>query len=427
MDAEERFAEDLEPLTQDVPLSRGLGRSYGDSSLPPPSSPVVANTTLADRLLAFDATAGILRAEAGVSLYELNRLFLPHKFFVPVTPGTQFVTLGGMVASDVHGKNHHVAGCFGEHVLALRLRVGDGRIVDCSPEQNHDLFYATVGGMGLTGHILEVTFRMSPIPSCWIYQESERVPNLDALLDGLSTAAQSFPMTMAWIDCLTPGQNMGRGILFRGRWATESEAPRYAPRPKLRLRVPFSLPSFIMQPLTVRAFNAAVYHSHIQKQRRGLVSPEQFFYPLDSIRDWNLVYGSAGFTQHQSVLPTSAGRVAVRRYMELLTSLRAAGFLCVLKDCGDEGSGMLSFPRPGTSIALDLPIRKETQEHIDRLNEFVIREGGRIYLTKDALSRPEHIRAMEPRLAAFLAVRNAWDPQHRLRSAQSVRLFGDTP
>ena len=427
MDAEERFAEDLEPLTQDVPLSRGLGRSYGDSSLPPPSSPVVANTTLADRLLAFDAATGILRAEAGVSLYELNRLFLPHKFFVPVTPGTQFVTLGGMVASDVHGKNHHVAGCFGEHVLALRLRVGDGRIVDCSPEQNHDLFYATVGGMGLTGHILEVTFRMSPIPSCWIYQESERVPNLDALLDGLSTAAQSFPMTMAWIDCLTPGQNMGRGILFRGRWATESEAPRYAPRPKLRLRVPFSLPSFIMQPLTVRAFNATVYHSHFQKQRRGLVSPEQFFYPLDSIRDWNLVYGSAGFTQHQSVLPNSAGRVAVRRYMELLTSLRAAGFLCVLKDCGDEGSGMLSFPRPGTSIALDLPIRKETQEHIDRLNEFVIREGGRIYLTKDALSRPEHIRAMEPRLAAFLAVRNAWDPQQRLRSAQSVRLFGDTP
>ena len=182
-----------------------------------------------------------------------------------------------------------------------------------------------------------------------------------------------------------------------------------------------------MQPLTVRAFNAAVYHSHFQNQRRGLVSPEQFFYPLDSIRDWNLVYGSAGFTQHQSVLPNSAGRVAVRRYMELLTSLRAAGFLCVLKDCGDEGSGMLSFPRPGTSIALDLPIRKETQEHIDRLNEFVIREGGRIYLTKDALSRPEHIRAMEPRLAAFLAVRNAWDPQHRLRSAQSVRLFGDTP
>ncbi len=427
MEAEERFAEDLVPLTSDVPLSRGLGRSYGDSSLPPQSRPVVANTTLADRLLAFDARTGTLRAEAGISLLELNRLFLPHKFFVPVTPGTQFVTLGGMVASDVHGKNHHVSGCFGEHVLALRMRVGDSRIVDCSPEENHDLFYATLGGMGLTGHILEVSFRMSPIPSCWIYQESERVPHLDALLDGLSAAARDWPMTMAWIDCLTPGASMGRGIVFRGRWAKADEAPSLPARPKLRLRVPFSLPSWIMQPFTVRAFNAAVYHSHIKQERRGFVSPEQFFYPLDAIRDWNRVYGSAGFTQHQSVLPHSAGRGAVRRYMELLTSLRAAGFLCVLKDCGEEGSGLLSFPRPGTSIALDLPLRSETQEHIDRLNEFVIREGGRIYLTKDALSRPEHVRAMDGRLSAFLAVRKAWDPQHRLRSAQSVRLFGDEP
>ena len=427
VEAEERFAEDLEPLTQDVPLSRGLGRSYGDSSLPPPSAPRVANTTLADRLLSFDPGTGVLVAEAGISLLELNRLFLPHKFFVPVTPGTQFVTLGGMVASDVHGKNHHESGCFGEHVLGLRMRVGDGRIVDCSPDQNHDLFYATLGGMGLTGHILEVRFRMSPIPSCWIYQESERVQNLDALLDGLAAAAQGWPMTMAWIDCLTPGHDMGRGILFRGRWATADEAPSQAPRPKLRLRVPFSMPGWLMQPWTVRVFNAAVYHSHVQHQRRGLVSPEQFFYPLDSIRDWNRVYGTAGFTQHQSVLPHSAGRGAVRRYMELLTSLRAAGFLCVLKDCGDEGSGLLSFPRPGTSIALDLPLRPNTQDHIDRLNEFVIREGGRIYLTKDALSRPEHLRAMESRLPAFLAVRSAWDPQHNLRSAQSVRLFGDKP
>jgi FAD/FMN-containing dehydrogenase len=158
-----------------------------------------------------------------------------------------------------------------------------------------------------------------------------------------------------------------------------------------------------------------------------LVSPEQFFYPLDAIRSWNRIYGAAGFTQHQAVLPASAGRDAVRRYMQLLTSLRAASFLCVLKDCGKEGPGLLSFPRPGTSIALDLPLRPDTQAHIDRLNEFVIAEGGRIYLTKDGLSRPEHLRAMEPRLDAFARVRDSWDPQHRLRSRQSVRLLGDRP
>jgi FAD/FMN-containing dehydrogenase len=426
-EADERFSEDLETLSQAMPLSRGLGRSYGDASLPPPSEPRVGNTTLADRLLHFDPGSGLLRAEAGVSLYELNRLFLPQKFFVPVTPGTQFVTLGGMVASDVHGKNHHVAGCFGQHVVGLRMRVGDGRLVDCSPTENADLFYATLGGMGLTGHILEVTFRMERVPSCWILQETERLPNLDRLLDGLDAAAQGWPMTMAWIDCLTPGASMGRGILYRGRWAEPDEAPSQPPRPKLRLSVPLQLPSWVMQPWSVRLFNLGVYHSHFSKQRRGLVSPEQFFYPLDSIRDWNRIYGRAGFTQHQSVLPTSAGRGAVRRYMELLTSLKAASFLCVIKDCGREGAGLLSFPRPGTSIALDLPLRDDTQSHIDRLNEFVIAEGGRIYLTKDGLSRREHVQAMESRLAAFARVRDTWDPQHRLRSQQSVRLLGDRP
>ncbi len=426
-EAEERFGEDLEALSQTMPLLRGLGRSYGDASLPPPSDPRVGNTTLADRLLSFDESSGVLRAEAGISLIELNRIFLPHKFFVPVTPGTQFVTLGGMVASDVHGKNHHVAGCFGDHVVGLRMRVGDGRVLDCSRDEHADLFFATLGGMGLTGHILEVSFRMARVPSCWILQETEQLPNLDRLLDGLSAAAEGWPMTMAWIDCLTPGAAMGRGILYRGRWATADEAPSRPPRPKLRLRVPFNLPSWVMQPLSVRAFNLGVYYSHFPAQKRGLVSPEQFFYPLDSIRDWNRIYGRAGFTQHQAVLPHSAGRTAVRRYMELLTNLRAASFLCVLKDCGPEGSGLLSFPRPGTSIALDLPLRANTQEHIDRMNEFVIREGGRIYLTKDSLSRPEHVQAMEPRLSAFRRVRQVWDPGQRLRSAQSVRLLGDRP
>lgn len=424
---EQRLSEDLLHSTDGVPLSRGLGRSYGDSAVPPPSEPIVVGTTLADRILSFDAESGALCAESGLSLYELNRIFLPRRFFVPVTPGTQFVTLGGMVASDVHGKNHHVEGCFGEHVLSLRMRVGDGRVVDCSPTVHSDLFFATLGGMGLTGHILEVTFLMKRIPSSWIYQETERVADLDALLDALGDAARHFPMTVAWIDCLNEGRGMGRGILYRGRWATEAEAPKQAPRPKLRLRVPFQFPSWAMSTESVRLFNSALYHQHIPRVRRGIVSPEDFFYPLDSIRDWNRIYGKQGFTQHQAVLPASKGRGAVRRFLELLTSQGGASFLCVLKDCGKEGRGMLSFPMPGTSIALDLALRDRTQEHIDRLNELVIREGGRIYLTKDALTRPEHFAQMEPRLAAWQKVRDKWDPDHHLRSAQSVRLLGDKP
>ncbi|HNN52202.1 MAG TPA: FAD-binding oxidoreductase [Pseudomonadota bacterium] len=424
---EERLAEELAKASESVPLLRGLGRSYGDSAVPPPSQPTVLTTVLADRILSFDPETGLLCAEAGLSLAELNRLFLPRRFFVPVTPGTQFVTLGGMVASDVHGKNHHVEGAFGDHVEKLRIRVGSGSIVDCSPAENSDLFEATIGGMGLTGHILEVTFRMCPIPSQWIYQESEQVTDLDAMLNALDDAARHFPMTVAWIDCLTEGKAMGRGILYRGRWATTEEAPAQAPSPKLRLFVPFQFPSWAMSAQVVRLFNSAIYHSHVPRVKKGLVSPEAFFYPLDTIRDWNRIYGSRGFTQHQAVLPASAGRGAVRRFLELLTSLKGASFLCVLKDCGKQGRGMLSFPMPGTSIALDLALREHTQEHIDRLNELVIREGGRIYLTKDALTRPEHFAKMEPRLAAFRSVRDKWDPAHRVRSAQSVRLFGDKP
>ena len=426
-EGEERLSEDLLRASEDVPILRGLGRSYGDSAVPPPSEPVILGTTLADRILSFDEASGVLRAESGLSLYELNRIFLPRRFFVPVTPGTQFVTLGGMVASDVHGKNHHVEGCFGEHVLSLTMRTGTGQVVECSKDVHADLFYATIGGMGLTGHILEVTFQMRKIPSCWIYQETERVPDLDTLLDALGHAAEQWPMTVAWIDCLSEGSRMGRGILYRGRWATETEAPTHPPKPKIRLSVPFQLPSWAMGKQSVRLFNAALYHQHIPRVRTGIVSPEEFFYPLDAIRNWNRIYGKEGFTQHQAVLPASKGRAAVRRFLELLTSLGGASFLCVLKDCGAEGSGMLSFPMPGTSIALDLALREHTQEHIDRLNELVIREGGRIYLTKDALTRPEHFAQMEPRLSAWQSVRNKWDPMHRVRSAQSVRLFGDKP
>jgi FAD/FMN-containing dehydrogenase len=423
----EILSEDLERITKGAALSRGLGRSYGDSSLPAPGTTAVVGTVLADRILSFDPATAVLRAEAGLSLRELNRVFMPRGYFPPVTPGTMFVTLGGMVAADVHGKGHHRDGCFGAHVRALKMRLADDRIVECSREQNPDLFRATVGGMGLTGHILEVEFTLARIPSPWIVAESERIPDIDAFLAGLKEASSRWPFTMGWIDCLSRGRAMGRGILMRGRWAEPAEARRAFPKPKRRLSVPFLLPEWLLGRWSMRLFNEGLYRSHVPRLRRRIVHPESFWYPLDAILRWNRIYGRRGFTQYQCVLPSEGGLAAARRFLELLSSRGGASFLCVIKDCGAEGEGLLSFPKPGVSIALDMPVRDDTQAIVDALNERVIADGGRVYLAKDTFTRPEHFRAMERRLPEWERIRREWDPGARLKSAQSVRILGDRP
>lgn len=424
MPAREVRSEDLPAVTRDVPLTRGLGRAYGDAALPAPGDDRVAGSRLADRILAFDPQTGLVTAEAGLSLAALYRAFLPRGFFTPVSPGTQFVTVGGMVAADVHGKNHHRDGCFGEHVRALRLRVADGSIVTCSADERADLFHATVGGMGLTGHILEVTFHLVRVPSPWIHQESERIGNIDQFIEALRGAAPAWPMTVGWIDCLAGGAAMGRGILYKGRWADAAEAPRTFPHMRAPVTVPFTAPEALLSPLLMRAFNTAYYHRHGASPTTRVVHPRDYFYPLDALGEWNRLYGPRGMAQYQCVLPDGSGHDAARRLLQLVSTVGGASFLCVIKDCGPEGHGLLSFPKPGISIALDLPMRGGTQSLVDRMNEQVIRDGGRIYLAKDALTRPEHFRAMESRLDRFLDVRRTWDPEGRFRSALSKRLFG---
>ena len=416
-------SENLEQLTRNLPLARGLGRAYGDAALPAPGDLKIAGTSLADRILAFDQETGLLTAEAGLSLDHICRVFLPRGFFTPVTPGTRFVTVGGMVAADVHGKNHHRDGCFGEHIVSLKVRVGDGRIVACSPTENHDLFRATIGGMGLTGPILEATFRLAKVPSPWIYEERRRIAGVDEFVDALKAAAPSWPMTVGWIDGLTRGPAMGRGVLFCGRWAEAAEAPASKPPPQRQVSVPADFPDVALSSFAVRMFNALTYQRYSAGRNAGIVHPYTYFYPLDRIGHWTRLYGRRGFTQYQCVLPHAAGREAVHECFDLLTR-NGGAFLGVIKDCGREGTGMLSFPMPGISLALDIPMRDTTPSLIDSLNELVIRAGGRIYLAKDALTRAEHFRAMEPRLDAFLAVRQRYDPDRRIRSAQSVRLFG---
>jgi len=329
-----------------------------------------------------------------------------------------------MVACDVHGKNHHRDGSFGHHVLALTVRTGNGDVVRCSPIHHDDLFRATIGGMGLTGAILDVTVRLTRIPSPFIFEERERIPDIDGIVDALKLASTHWPMTVGWIDCLADGRRMGRGVIFRGRWAEPSEAPASLRLQPARLFVPCNLPSFVLTRPTVRAFNAFNYWRHRWRPRSAIVHPYTFFYPLDAIRHWPRMYGSRGFVQYQCVLPESAGRESARRFLSVLTRRGGASFLAVIKDCGAEGIGLLSFPRPGISIAVDIPMRDDTQSLVDALNEAVIAEGGRVYLAKDALTRAEHFRAMEPRLEEFVAIRRKWDPEGRVRSALSVRLFG---
>lgn len=415
---------DLERASAGLPLSRGLGRSYGDASLLAPGDQRALGTTLADRILSFDETTGLLRAEAGLCLADLNRLYLPRLWVIPVTPGTKFVTLGGMVASDVHGKNHHVAGTIGRHVESLLVRTGKGQVIECSRKEHADLFLATLGGMGLTGHILEVTVRLQKVPSPWIYTESYRIAGLDELLDRLKETGKIWPMTVAWMDTVKSGAGLGRGILFVGRWAEASAAPTYLPKDRLTIPMPVALPSGLLNRFTIGLFNELVYRSHFKRKKANFVSPDKYFYPLDSVLDWNRAYGKRGVTQHQSVIPVESGKAGIRAMIETLAQAKTASFLTVVKDCGEEGDGLLSFPKPGMSLALDLPIREDTQDVIDRLNRTVIELGGRVYLTKDGFTRAEDFGRMDPRVERFLAVRKKYDPAGALRSAQSVRLFG---
>ena len=418
-------SENLLKLSQALPLARGLGRAYGDAALPAPGEQRIGGTALADRLLEFDHNRGVLKAEAGVSLAALARVLLPRGWFTPVSPGTRFVTLGGMIAADVHGKNHHRDGTIGRHVESLTVRTGLGDVVECSPTLHADLFWATLGGMGLTGMVIDATIRMAAVPSPWIVEERQQANDLDHFIDMLQESGKNWPMTVGWIDTLSTGSELGRGILIRGRWATGDEAGDRMPRLVDRgITVPFAFPEVFLNKWVVKTFNAAHYTLHRKRSEKRIVHPWTFFYPIDVLRDWSRLYGRRGFTQYQCVLPNVVAKAATRAVLAEVSRQSSSSFLCVIKDCGAEGNGLLSFPLPGVSVALDIPFRNATQSLVDALNSIVAAAGGRIYLAKDALTRRSQIRALEPRLDKFLEIRRKWDPEMKIRSAQSVRLFG---
>jgi FAD/FMN-containing dehydrogenase len=402
-------------------IARGNGRSYGDSSLNPDAT---VSTRRENRFIDFDPRTGSLTCEAGAMLSDILAIFVPRGWFPPVTPGTKFVTLGGMIAADVHGKNHHKVGAFGDHVEWLDLALADGRVLRCSADDNADLFAATRGGMGLTGIILAARFRMIPIETSLMRQETLRSRDLAETMD-LFERSRDWTYTVAWIDCLAKGVSLGRSLLYRGEHAlrsdlaAEARAVPLALKPKRSKRVPLDLPAASLNRWSVGAFNEIYYRKG--KPGTALVDFESFFYPLDAILEWNRIYGRSGLLQYQCVLPKAQSAAGLQALLGRIAAAGAGSFLSVLKLLGPQ-AGVLSFPLEGYTLALDFRADPKTLALLSELDGIVAAHGGRIYLAKDARMDAAMMRKTYPRLAEFESLRRRVDPQGKFASLQSRRL-----
>jgi FAD/FMN-containing dehydrogenase len=389
---------DFNQLSRPV-LVYGKGRSYGDCCLN--NQGVLLDSSGLDRFIQFDADNGILRCEAGVTLQSVLRLILPAGWFLPVTPGTQFVTIGGAIANDVHGKNHHRAGSFGCHVRCFELLRSDRGKVLCSREQNTDWFGATIGGLGLTGLILWAEFQLKRVPGPWIDCEQIRFEKLENFFELSAASDESHEYTVAWLDCISLRNQRARGIFLRGNHSSagihDPAAPHAAPS------IPgFDAPEILINRLTMSAFNWMYFHRHLRHVARSTVHFEKFFYPLDGITEWNRLYGQRGFLQYQFVVPYEK-REAVHEILQLLASSREVCTLSVLKVFGVvRSSGLLSFPRPGVTLAMDFPFRgQSTLDLCERFDEVVRNSGGAVYPAKDARMSSRSFQTYFPRWTEF--------------------------
>jgi len=408
-------------------LIRGLGRSYGDAAQNAGGTVLTLEGSAEEAVL--DRSAATLTAGAGVSLHELLKVIVPQGFFVPVTPGTRFVTVGGAVASDIHGKNHHVEGSFGNHIRRLTLMLADGTIHEIGPDQNPTLFWATVGGMGLTGVILEATFSLIPIETSLCTVNTIRCRNIDVLIDEMSHGDDDHRYSVAWADLLATGSRLGRSVLWRGdhtklaELSNKEAADALKYEPKHLATVPPVVPSFgFVNKLSSTLFNELWFRKEPRQKNGGHKSIPAYFHPLDAIGSWNRLYGDGGFLQYQFALPF--GREdELRQIVEKIAVSKTASPLVVLKRFGDANPAPLSFPMPGWTLTVDIPTRAEgLGQLLHSLDEVVMQSGGRHYLAKDAHTTPTAIRRGYPRLDEWKQIQRSVDPGQLWQSDLARRL-----
>ena len=395
-------------------VPRGMGRSYGDSAL----SEHIISTRLMDRFIAFDRKTGEICCDAGVTLAEILKIIVPHGWFLPVTPGTSFVTLGGAIASDVHGKNHHSEGAFSQHINYIDILLGNGEMVRTSPDLEPELFRATCGGMGLTGLVLSACIRLKKIMTSQIDQTIIKAPNLSSVMKAFEANKQAN-YSVAWIDCLSTGKNLGRSLLMLGEHS--SEGPLILPSLKIK-SMPFDMPAGLLNSFTVSAFNTLYYHRITQNRQQRVVHYHPYFYPLDRLGNWNRLYGKTGFLQYQFVIPQSAGEQGMREIIGRIANSGKGSFLAVLKQFGPASDNYLSFPIEGYTLALDFKAEPAAFDLLDTLDKMVLSYGGRVYLTKDARMTEEVFKSGYPQWEKFEQVRMNYHAQGKFNSMQSKRL-----
>ncbi len=394
-------------------LARGMGRSYGDSA----NASNVLQTTYINHFIEFDKATGKLTAEAGITLREILEVIVPSGWFLPVTPGTSYVTLGGAIASDVHGKNHHVAGTFGPHVNSLNILLGTGEIVTASPQHHADLFHATCGGMGLTGIIMSATIQLLPIRSSLISQKTIKADCIEAACE-VFESNNDATYSVAWIDCFSKRKSLGRSVIMLGE---HSEQGGLEIDIRQKVSVPFCMPSVLLNSLTMKAFNTAHWHKskHYVIESVGLMP---YFYPLDAVGEWNKLYGKNGFIQFQCVVPKLDGVANMRRLLTEISSSGEGSFLAVLKQFGIANDNLLSFPTEGYTLALDFKASETAIKTAKKLEDMVVEMGGRLYLAKDAVMQESTFKATYPNWEKFEEVRDQYGAIGKFSSTQSKRL-----
>lgn len=417
-----RYLSDLCRAVAAPILPQGNCRSYGDACL----YERVVSTLPLKHLLDFDRSCGLLYAQAGITLAEIIRFALPQGFFLPVTPGTKFPTLGGCIAADIHGKNHHAEGSIAAFVESLDMVLADGSTVRCSRSQRADLFWATLGGMGLTGFIYAATLRLKKVPSAYIRQRAIKTANWAETCRVCLETQQQYTYSVAWIDGLQTGRQLGRGRVLLGEHASECELKGKPPFPVHGdggWAVPFFLPGRVLNAQVLKAFNALYYHRQVRRATDALVHYDPYFYPLDAVRGWNRLYGRRGFLQYQVAVPYPDSAEVIADLLGRIARQGMASFLAVFKSFGPPSDGLLSFPLAGHTLSLDIPLRDAgTIPFLRALNKTVVEAKGRVYLAKDAILEKEDFAAMYPQLEQFKAVKRKYDPEHRFRSCLSDRL-----